>query len=167
MRPGQVVLLDTNVIIEAFRTHCWNAVTKHFTVETVETCYEEALTGDPLDPDYVAVDAELLRAGLRQRHATDQEQRSRFGVRLTRDEGMDAGEGDLFAHAFGRSDAWLASCADRAAVYAALEIGWEERFVSLEALARAAGARPALKRHFTDHWLTDVRTRFLLDRRLP
>ena len=27
MRRGQVVLVDTNVIIEAFRAQCWNAVT--------------------------------------------------------------------------------------------------------------------------------------------
>ena len=34
MQRGQVVLVDTNVIIEAFRAHCWNAVTTHFTVES-------------------------------------------------------------------------------------------------------------------------------------
>ena len=166
VQRGQVVLVDTNVIIEAFRAHCWNAVTTHFTVETVETCYEEALTGDPLRPDYIAVDAAQLRNGLRMRHAIDREQRARLVVRLAYKEGLDAGESDLFAHALGRVDAWIASCADRAAVYAALELGWEGRFVSLEAMARAAGARPALRHHFTDRWLQDVRTTYLLDRGL-
>jgi len=164
MQRGQVVLVDTNIIIEAFRAHCWNAVTTHFTVETVETCYEEALTGDPLRPDYIAVDAAQLRNGLRMRHAIAREQGAQLRVRLAYEEGLHAGEIDLFAHALGRSDAWIASCADRAAVYAALELGWEDRFVSLEAMARAAGAKPALKHHFTDRWLKDVRTTYLLDR---
>ena len=166
MQRGQVVLMDTNVIIEAFRAHCWNAVTTHFTVETVEKCYEEALTGDPQRPDYIAVDAAQLRNGLRERRPTDRKKRTQLVVRLAYKEGLDAGELDLLAHALGRSDAWIASCADRAAVYAALELGWEERFVSLEAMARAAGARPALKHHFTDRWLKEVRTTYLLDRGL-
>jgi len=166
VQRGQVVLVDTNIIIEAFRAHCWNAVTTHFTVETVETCYEEALTGDPLRPDYIAVDAAQLRNGLRKRHAIGREQCAQLVVRLAYKEGLDAGEIDLFAHALGRSDAWIASCADRAAVYAALELGWQERFVSLEAMAHAAGARPALRHHFTDRWLQDMRTTYLLDRGL-
>ncbi len=166
MQRGQVVLVDTNIIIEAFRAHCWNAVTTHFTVETAEKFYEEALTGDPLRPDYIAVDAAQLRNGLRERRAISREQRAQLLVKLTYEDGLDAGEIDLFAHALGRSDAWIASCADRAAVYAALELGWEERLVSLEAMAHAAGAKPALKHHFTDRWLKDVRTTYLLDRRL-
>ena len=40
--------MDTSVIIEAYRTNCWNAVTTHFSIATVEKCYEETLTGDPL-----------------------------------------------------------------------------------------------------------------------
>lgn len=166
MQRGQVVLVDTNIIIEAFRAHCWNAVKTHFSVETVETCYEEALTGDPLRPHYVAVDAAQLRNGLRKRHAVERAQRAQLGVRLAYEEGLDSGESELFAHALGRVDAWIASCADRAAIYAALELGWEERFVSLEAMAHAAGAKPALRHHFTDRWLKDVRTTYLLDRGL-
>ena len=141
-------------------------MTIHFTVETVEKCCEEALTGDPQRPDYIAVDAAQLRNGLRKLHAIGREQRAQLRVRLAYEEGLHAGESDLFAHALGRSDAWIASCADRAAVYAALELGWEDRFVSLAAMARAAGARPALKHHFTDRWLQDVRTTYLLDRGL-
>jgi hypothetical protein len=76
---------------------------------------------------------------------------------------LDPGERELLAHAMGRKDEWLASCADRAAVKAAFALGWIDRVVSLEALARAAGARPQLKFHFTNRWLSDVRTAFLLE----
>jgi hypothetical protein len=33
-----VVLVDTNVIIEAIRTRCWNALTGGLRVETVAEC---------------------------------------------------------------------------------------------------------------------------------
>ncbi|MGH7824476.1 MAG: hypothetical protein ACREQ7_04790 [Candidatus Binatia bacterium] len=158
--------MDTNVIIEAFRTRCWNAITTHFSIQTVATCCEEALTGDPLRPGYVTVDAAQLNKGLRERHGVSTGQRAALIARLADPDTLDAGERDLLAHAVGRSDDWLASCADRAAVNTALEIGLEERFVSLGALARAAGARPALKYHFTDPWLSEVRTTYKLDRGL-
>lgn len=53
------VFADTNVILEAFRTRCWTAITTHFAVETVEKCVEETLTGNPGDPRHVP-----LRIGL-------------------------------------------------------------------------------------------------------
>ena len=34
--PEVRVFADTNVILEAFRTRCWTAITTHFLVETVE-----------------------------------------------------------------------------------------------------------------------------------
>ena len=164
MQRGRVVLVDTNIIIEAFRTRCWNAVTTHFALETAEKCYEEALTGDLHRRGYVEIDAALLRKGLRSRHVVSDAARAALVLKLQRVDGLDAGERDLLAHALERADAWLASCADRAAMYAALELGWEERLVSLEAMARTAGARPSLKAHFTEAWLSQVRTAYKLDR---
>lgn len=164
MRRGGVILVDTNIIIEAFRTRCWNAVTAHFAVETAEKCYEEALTGDLHRRGYVEIDAALLRKGLRSRHAVSDVARAALALKLQRADGLDAGERDLLAHALEREDAWHASCADRAAMYVALELGWEERFVSLEAMARTAGARPSLKAHYTEDWLSQVRTAYKLDR---
>lgn len=166
MDYGQILLVDTNIIIEAFRTRCWKALCAHFAVETVEKCYEEALTGDPLRPGYVAVDAVQLREGLTQRRAVPDIERARLALTLAESESLDAGERDLFAHALARSDAWLASCADRAAVNAALALGWEERLVSLERLAQRAGSRSGFKQHFTERWLSEVRTAYKLERGL-
>lgn len=166
MQPGQLVLVDTNVVIEAFRVGCWRALTTHFTIETVEKCYEEALTGDPMRPGYIVIEGDALRAGLRARHNVSEGERAALTLRLAYPETLDPGERDLFAHALARPDAWIASCADRAAVNAALELGWEERLVSLEALVRAAGANRAMQFHYTERWLSDVRTTFKLDRGL-
>jgi hypothetical protein len=166
VQRGQVVLVDTNVIIEAFRARCWNAIAAHFSIQTVAMCCEEALTGDPLRPGYVPVDPAQLTKGLRERHSVSDVQRLALAVRLTYPDTLDAGERDLLAHAIGRADVWLASCADRAAVNAALELGFEERFISLHAMARVAGAKPVLKHHFTDPWLREVRTTYKLERGL-
>lgn len=164
MQRGQIVLVDTNIIIEAFRTHCWNALTSHFAVETVEKCYEEALTGDPLRPGYIKVDAGQLRKGLHNRHSVSDIERMTLMLKLTKPGSIDAGERDLFAHVLNRKDAWITSCADRAAVNTVLELGWEERLVALEALGHSAGARPVLKHNYTDRWLSEVRTAFKLER---
>ncbi|MGH8473105.1 MAG: hypothetical protein ACREVJ_11750, partial [Gammaproteobacteria bacterium] len=82
---------------------------------------------------------------------------------------LDLGERHLWAHALGRSDAWLASSGDRAAINAALRLGWEDQLVSLEQLANHAGARSALKRlkeQFGSPRLSTWRTAALLDRGL-
>ena len=45
VRPGLVVLVDTNVIIEAHRTAAWAALIGAYGVETVEDCVTETQTG--------------------------------------------------------------------------------------------------------------------------
>ena len=44
-RPGQIVLVDTNVIIEAHRTGCWKVLASHFPIHTVEKIVEETDIG--------------------------------------------------------------------------------------------------------------------------
>ncbi len=66
----QRVFVDTNVIIEAFRTHCWSAICGRYAVETVTSVVAEALAGDPSEPGYVVVDEGPLRGGLSKVHAS-------------------------------------------------------------------------------------------------
>lgn len=42
------------------------------------------------------------------------------------------------------------------------ELGMLDRFVSLEASARSVGLAPQLKKHFTDRWLSLLRTHLLM-----
>jgi hypothetical protein len=64
VQRGQAVLVDSNVIIEAIRTGCWNALTGHFQVETADKCREEARTGRAYAPGYVVVQERDLREHL-------------------------------------------------------------------------------------------------------
>jgi len=161
MQRGQIVLVDTNIIIEAVRTRSWNALTSSFTLETVGKCLEEARTGDPMRRDYVPVDDKAL-GGLSKVNPVTPLELMSLAVALTTADELDAGERELFAHALRRKDAWIATCADRAALLAAFKLGWMERMVSLESLVHFAGARPDLKPHFGERWLSEVRTAFLL-----
>jgi hypothetical protein len=159
---GQIVLVDTNIIIEAFRTRCWNALTVYYRVETVEKCYEEALTGDRLRSGYVEVDTKVLKERLTI-HRVESMEQATLALACPDADVLDAGERDLFAHAHGRKGAWITTCADRAAVRIALTLGWKERICSLEVLCEPTGAKPELKPHFTEDWLSRVRTDFLLE----
>lgn len=161
MQQGQCVLVDTNIIIEAFRTRCWKALTVYYQVETVEKCYEEALTGDRLRPGYVEVDSAVLKEKL-VIHQISSLELAALALTCPDADALDAGERHLFAHAHGRSDAWIATCADRAAVRIAFTLGWKERICSLEILNKPTGAKPSLKHHFTEEWLSEVRTDFML-----
>jgi hypothetical protein len=166
IQRGQIVLVDTNIIIEAVRTNCWNALASHFKLETVEKCLEESLTGDLRRRDYVKVDPTHLKKGLSKVHKLSSAESAALAVAMPSADELDPGERHLFAHALGRADAWVASCADRNALKAAFALGWKDRFVSLEVLAQATGARPDLKQHYRDRWLSDVRTAFLLEKGL-
>lgn len=166
-RTDTVVLVDTNVVMEAVRTRCWNAITGGLVVETVEECRDEALRGDHGHPGYLPVSADDL-SRIRRVHPVSALERAAFGMAYPDARNMDCGERDLFAHAYARvarEDAvWIICSADRACVRAAVALGWQERMHCLAALAASVGANPAppLLDQFGERWLSQARTRFLL-----
>jgi hypothetical protein len=168
MQRGQVVLVDTNIIIEAVRTGCWNALTAHFSMQTVEKCCEEARTGEAHRRGYVEVSEKILREDIRA-YPVSTTELAQLDLRDAEAFRLDDGERQLWAHALGRSDAWIASCCDQAAVNVAVRLGWEDRLVSLEELVTAVGARHAvreLKQQFASSRLSAWRTAALLKRGL-
>ena len=168
MQPGQVVLVDTNIIIEAVRTNCWSAITAHFLIETVDKCCEEARTGKAHRPGYVEIDEAALRTRLTA-HPVTKSELAALRVRDVESSRLDPGERELWAHALHRTDAWVACCCDRGAIRAAVRLGWEDRLVSLEELAYAVGVRAAVKvlrEQFKSGRLSQWRTEALLKRGL-
>jgi hypothetical protein len=158
---GDIVLLDTNVIIEAHRARCWKSLAQFFRLETVEECCVETATGNRRRRDYVPVDVEALREQMVV-HTVSSSQLAQTEVRLPGPDLLDPGEKHLLAHALAKPGAWYLSASDRAAVRAGNELGFLERFVSLEALARAVGMTPQFKNHFTEKWLSALRTDILM-----
>lgn len=164
MNGPPTLLVDTNVIIEAVRTGCWRAITGRMNVETVETCINECLRGDAGRSGYVPVSGEELNR-LSRVHVVTEAERAALALDYPDASGMDAGERDLFAHAYGRSDeTWLLLSPDKASIRAGVSLGWEDRLRSLGAVTDVIGARPKLMRQFEEPWLAELRTRFLLER---
>ncbi|MCP9469928.1 MAG: hypothetical protein NNA31_08010 [Nitrospira sp.] len=168
MERNQVVLVDTNIIIEAIRIHCWAALSGFFRMETVEKCREEARSGCAYRPGYITV----LEKDLQDRlvgHLVSDEALTRLTLADPDSALLDPGERHLWAHALGRAEAWFACSADAAAVRIAVRLGWEDRLVSLEQLLEACAARSSarnLNRQFRSEQLSKWRTAALLDRGL-
>lgn len=158
-------LLDTNAIIEAVRTGCWNAITGGLHVETVTECRDECLRGDRLSTGYVTVSpADLSR--LAAIHPVSEEEMAML-LLVPEAAALDDGERNLFAHAYGRSDdVWLVCSPDHASVDLGVALGWEDRLISLADMLRLVGGRadPPLRSHFDSPWLSRHRTLALLRR---
>lgn len=152
MAEPDVVLMDTNAIIEAVRTGCWRAITGRFRVETVEECRDEARRGDAMNPAYVPVSEKDL-AVLAVVHGVDRVERARLALEYEFADGLDDGERDLLAHAIGRTDdIWSLCSPDKASVRAAVALNCGDRLISLGDLSKRRGARPkpAMQDHFSE-----------------
>ncbi|MBU2774270.1 hypothetical protein HMI48_10385 [Acidithiobacillus ferrooxidans] len=164
------VFLDTNIIIESFRIGCWNEICERHSIETVEKCVEEAMTGDQCDPQRVDVDSNQLNSRISVIHQVTTEMRLRFLEKHPNGEGLDDGElhllaflsaNDLFENAI-----VLLSTADRAAIVVAAEMvsntNGLDSLVSLEYIAGLSGVSQRkskmMKKHYLKEWLSDVKT---------
>ena len=58
------VLVDTNVLFEAFRVGAWNRFGGAYSVETVEKCVEETQAGDRSACGRIDIPLQQLRDGL-------------------------------------------------------------------------------------------------------
>lgn len=160
----RLILLDTNIIIEAVRIGCWNGLRGHYELVTVEKCREEAQSGFGRKPGYVVVEDHHLNTGIQIITVTDTDRALLF-TECSEAMVLDEGEKDLWAHAYSRTDDWDAACADQAAVRVAAQLEWGDRLISLEELVKSAGIRPKkqLKDHYTTRVLSIWRTKFMLD----
>lgn len=157
MERERIILVDTNIIIEAVRAGCWNALTGWYRVVTTEVCRKECLAGDPRRRDYTPVtDDDLARC--HEIVAVDPRRHLELALACEGADAIDDGERDLFALGLTRDDDWLLCCADRAPIYIALRLGWESRLEALADLVAATGARPILEKHFSTKWLAGVRS---------
>ena len=151
------VLVDTNVIIESYRTGTWGAMAGGYRVETVEDCVIETQTGFQRRRVEELIGVTELRASLEAEHAVNDRERAELAVRI---QGiwLDRGEESLWAHALGRDDAWLLCGPDKASLRCGVRLGFRDRLVSLERLLEGVGHRAmtALKPHYTTRWLNQT-----------
>ncbi|ACL05402.1 hypothetical protein Dalk_3714 [Desulfatibacillum aliphaticivorans] len=164
------VFVDTNIIIEAFRTGCWTQICRKFSMETVEKCIEEALAGDPLEPNRIPVDKDPLISGLGAAHAVGKLELACLALGYPDLPALDDGELHLLAwlHAKGLLPEALVliSTADKAAVVATCQLGGMDSLASLEHLMKKSGGQHEqinnLRKHYRASWLDEIKTKIRL-----
>lgn len=163
--PGEVVLVDTNVILEAHRTRSWKTLAARYSLETVEDCVMETQTGAQNRRPDQRIDEAALRSALRAVHAVSPLERAQAVVR---DEGLamlDDGERALWSHALGRTDAWVLCGPDAASLRIGVRLGLRDRLVALETLLTDVGFKPGtpLRRNYTKAWHADRLARIAVE----
>lgn len=165
-RPGQCVLVDTNVIIEAHRSGCWHTIANYFAIHTVEKVIEETQTGAQNRSPEHRIDQAKLLASIKHVAVITDEMRASFHKAYP-SAVLDPGERDLLIHAgtLGVANAWLLNSPDMAAVRHAHERGWLDRMVSLESMNGHLKGRvsSAFRDNYTEKWLSVRRTRLILN----
>jgi hypothetical protein len=159
---GSVVLVDTNVILEAHRVGAWTHLASWYALETESECVAECETGNqrrsvPIPIDTARLEDEVIV------HRLPYDELVRFRLRMGAEPSLDPGEERLIASALLREDVWLICSPDKAAVRACHKLGMLDQVVALEDLTLASGLRVRLRDSFTCHWLSDFRTKLLLD----
>lgn len=157
-----MVLADTMVIKAAHDLRCWNALRNHYQLHTVPMCIHEATcykngcqlvarTPKELESEITVVPvSKLMLVNLD------------FKMGLLA--GVDKGERELLAYALTLRDAWWLCGPDNGTVRALKALKLFDRMVSLEAIAVASGHRASMPdKHYTERWLSDHRTQFLLE----
>lgn len=158
------ILVNTNTIIEAHRVQGWPALVNRYHVETVEDCVTETQTGFQNRPPEQRIDAKALRSSLRAIHPVGGRERVALRFQL-QGISLDLGEESLWAHAIGRSDAWMLCGPDTASMRAGIRLGFRDRLASLEWLFNGIGhkSKIALKPAYTKEWLRKTCNRLMLE----
>ena len=162
----QIVLVDTNVILEAHRISCWNNLAHHFKLSTVEKVIEETQTGFQNRQPGQTINEAALRDSLHHIAGITNEARAQFALDHPHVL-LDPGELDLiiYAHTIDPKTAWLLNSPDMAAVRYSHQNGWIDRLVSLEAMNNYLRAHTTtnLRENYTDNWLRVKKTRLILN----
>lgn len=159
------VLVDTNVIVEAWRVDAWRALRGGYGLETVEECVIETQTGFQNRRPEQQIDREALLVGLKAIHTVSDADRAAALVRDGEIAMLDEGEKALWAHALARSDAWVLCGPDKASLRIGVRLGFRDRLVALERLLDDAGfrrktpLRSAYRRDWLDRTLVELAQR--------
>jgi len=165
-RRSNPLLVDTNVILEAFRTSSWKALTGGYSVETAEACVIETQTGYQRRRQEVQLEEAELRARLAAVHRVTDAQRAEALIRGL-GISLDPGELELWAHAISRKDAWILCGPDKASLRFGVRMGFRDRLVSLERLLEDVGfpVKGKLRGNYTIQWHASALNELVLTER--
>lgn len=155
LRRGDRILVDTNVIIEAHRVRCWQAVANEFRLITAEKVIEETQTGHQNRSPEQTIDEAALRASFNQIEVVTRAQLAAIDIDFE-DHGLDDGEHHLVALAASLDGAaWLLNSPDNGTIRFCSRAEWLDRMVSLQAMTNTLGWPHGhrLRGNHTERWL--------------
>ena len=152
-RHHGVVLVDANVIIEAYRNEVWAALAGGYQIETVEACVSETQTGFQRRRPEQQIDLSDLRDSLNAIHEPSSQDRLLLTTKHSHI-WLDEGEASLWTHALDRTDDWVLCGPDKASLKLGCELGFRHRLVSMERLLKGIGVKPplTLRGAYTQSW---------------
>ncbi|MFC0444273.1 hypothetical protein ACFOD1_03060 [Pseudidiomarina halophila] len=166
MEREDLILVDTNVIIEAHRASILNEMLGCLSLATVEMCVQETQTGAQNRDPWQNIDEGLIRERMQIFSPTD-EDIVVASMALPGIGEVDAGELHLLtqAHFLADQDVWFLASPDKHPMRLAIEYGWRERLVSLERVYRLANSKRKLqlRENFTEAWHQAVCMQFTLN----
>ncbi|WP_258807261.1 hypothetical protein [Pseudidiomarina sp. CB1] len=165
MERDDLILVDTNIIIEAHRTSLLNEMLGCLNLATVEMCVTETETGAQNRDPVQNIDEALIREKM-QIFSPSEDEIVMASMELPGLGEVDAGELHLLTQAYLLTDqkVWFLASPDKHPMRLAIEYGWRERLVSMESVCRSANSRRklSLRDNFTESWHQAVCTQFAL-----
>ncbi|MDN7126923.1 hypothetical protein J6J34_00865 [Pseudidiomarina sp. 1ASP75-14] len=166
MNRDDLILVDTNVIIEAHRVSILNEMMGCLNLATVDMCIIETQTGaQNRDPKFT-IDEMLLREKMKI-YSPGDEQILLASMQYSGIADVDDGERHLLTQAslLLGAEVWFLSSPDRHPMRLAIEYGWRDHLVSLEQVYRLANAsrKVTLRDNFTETWHQRVCAEFVLN----
>jgi hypothetical protein len=159
----KIVFVDTNVIIEAHRTGCWQAPAASYDIHTVEAVREESLRRPKGDIDYIPIDEAVFDGNVTV-HAVSDTERARAIIEYPELAHLDEGEKDMLACLYSAGiSVMLLTTGDTAAIRMACQLGFADQLCALETLARKGSIQTDLKSWYTSKHLSIVKARCMLD----
>jgi hypothetical protein len=168
-KKNQVVLVDTNVLIEAHRTKSIGFLTEYFNIHTVEKVVEETQNGFQNRAVSQTIDETKLRSVLKHIEPITELQRVQFALAAPGVE-LDPGELDLLIYAEtlpSSANIWFLNSPDRAAIRYAHSRNWLDKLISLEEMIDHLNQKTllSLKENYTKKWLSEAKVDLILGRR--
>ncbi|WP_025869227.1 hypothetical protein [Methylobacillus glycogenes] len=163
-KPGDIVLIDTNVIIEAHRAVCWKPLSHHFQLHTVSKVIEETQTGFQNRNPEQLIEINELKSSFAHIESIETSRVIAFDLEVG-EVGLDDGEKALIIYAQSlKQPVWYLNSPDLAAVRYMSQQGWQDRLVSLESMLKHLKHRSKnpLKNNYTEAWLSQARLKNLL-----
>jgi hypothetical protein len=165
---SQIVLVDTNVILEAHRVGCWIALSQYFALQTVEKVVEETQTGFQNRSPEQNISEPALRKQLKSIESITELQRAEFAATHFNSV-LDDGERDLVIYAglltqnHPKINIWFLNSPDIATIRHAHRRAWLDHLVSLEEMCQhlKLKAKPPLRNNYTRSWLSGQKLQFI------